>query len=284
MNFSPSRSGALAFLAVAGIGLLSTATAQTPAVTPAPFAPPTDLQPQATPAASPAGPAATLDPEMKSELAHTDSRNRHLAPHGTFFLLSYVSVKTDKGVQGFEPGQEVHLIEVHPATRTLVVTDGTTQVEVPPSKLTHDVDIAAMVRQKDAANQVQVAAYTQQQQEAYARYEREAADATAKDINDRKEEQQERIAEAKQTAQDQLDHPNALSTPAAADSTNASVPNVYGAGYYNSGGYGYGSPYAYFVNNAPAQPAAPAKAPAAPAAAPGNVAVPAAPRAPGRAK
>lgn len=288
----PSRIGRFALALTVGCGLgpgalLTRVSAQAPTYTPAPFAPPTTLQPEITPSSNAAAaPAPALDPSMKAELAHTDGEH-HLAPHGTFFLLSYVSVKTDKGVQGFEPGQEVHLVEVHPATHTLVVTDGTTPVEVPPSKLTHDLDIAAMVRQKDAANQARVAAYMQQQQENYARYEREAADATAKDIQERKDEQKEQLADARQDAQDKLDHPNALSTPAADINTtnNNVVPNVYGAGYYNNGGYGDGSPYAYFVNTAPAQPSAPAKAPAAPAATgPGAVAAPAAPRAPGRAK
>ena len=110
------------------------------------------------------------------------AHGHHLAPHGTLYLLEYVSVKTDKGVEGFAPGQEVHVVEVHRPTHTLVVSDGRAQVEVSPSKAHHDMDIAAMVRRKDQANQARIAAYVQKEQDAYNKFEKEAAEATAKDV------------------------------------------------------------------------------------------------------
>ena len=69
-----------------------------------------------------------------SDMLHTDAHGRHLAPHGTLYLFEYVSVKTDKGVEGFEPGQEVHVVEAHRATHTLVVSDGRAQIEISPDQ------------------------------------------------------------------------------------------------------------------------------------------------------
>lgn len=164
------------------------------------------------------------------------NKERHLAPHDTFYLLSYVAVKTDTGVNGFDPGQEVRLVEVHRDTHTLVVTDGHAQVEVQPSQLTNDMDLAAMVRRKDQANQARIVAYQQAEQAAYAKFERTAADATAKDLADRRKAQQEQ-AEAIR-AQEQ--------TPVAQIATPANTVGDGFNGYYGYGGYGYGSPYSYF--------------------------------------
>ena len=213
-------------------------------------------------------------------MVHADANGRHFAPHDTFYLLSYVSVKTDKGVEGFEPGQEVHLVEVRRDAHTLVVSNGRAQVEVPPSKLTNDLDIAALVRRKDEANQAQVAAYAAAEEAAYAKAQRDAADATAKDLEHRQQKQADDARMAEERAQ-------ASQQPTVA----ASAP-VSGNGYYDNGGYGYGNPYSYFVvappalgnapgaegaapsvGNAPAQPPSRAAAPAQPsrgAAAPGR--------------
>ena len=174
-----------------------------------------------------------------TDSAHTDAKGRHLAPRDTFYLLSYVAVKTDKGVEGFDPGQEVHLVEVHRPTQTLVVTDGHAQVEVPPSKLTNDMDVAAMVRQKDEAKQAQVATYVQAEQEAYNKYEREAADATAKDLEHARDVQQQQAAEVRREEQAPVAQ---IATPTPVDAS------INTGGYYGDGGYGYGSPYGYFVN------------------------------------
>ena len=194
--------------------------------------------------------------------AHSDAKGRHLAPRGTLYLLSYVAVKTDKGVEGFDPGQEVHVVEVHRPTQTLLVTDGHAQVEVSPSKLTNDLDLAAMVRSKDEAKQAQVASYIQAEQTAYNKYEREAADATAKDLERTREVQQAQAAEVRREEQ----------TPVA-QTAQPVYSSVNEGGYYGDGGYGYGSPYSYFVNGAgtAANQATTAAAPAAHAANPATV-------------
>lgn len=193
---------------------------------------------------------AALDAASPKQEATNASSKQHLAPHDTFYLLEYVSAKTATGVVGFEPGQEVHLVAVHPATRTLLVTDGKAQVEVGPDKLTNDQDIAAMVRQKDQANQSKVVAYVQAQQQAYDEAQRSAAVSTAKDID--KINQQQRAA----------------STVSSADSS-LNQPAVAVAGSYGSvGSATYGSPYSYFsggtavTGSAAATSAAPATAPA----------------------
>ncbi len=226
-------------------------------------------------------PQATLDAAAKSAGLPTSNDNdgRHLAPRGTFYLLRYVSAKTPSGVIGFEPGRKVQFVEAHPASQTLVVGDDEAQVEVGPGLLTNDLDVAAAARQKDEANQAKVAAYIQAEQTAHDKFVREAAEATAKDIADRKEEQKERVAAVQEVAQARDDSQAALSV---------SAPNSGNiGGYYDDGGFGYGSPYAYFVNNAAS--GTPHSAPPAGAAAkplPGNVAAPAKPAAPppGRAK
>ena len=247
MHTSPPRFGALVLALLLGAsfgsrhgpaGILGNAAAQTPDVSPAPTA--------ANPAEPPAVslPPPTSGQPLPAAPAHPDANGRHLAPRDTFYLLTYVSVRTDKGVEGFEPGQEVRLVEVHRATHTLVVTDGHAQVEVSPSQLTHDVDVAAMVRQKDQAAQAQVAAYVQAEHAAYQKYEREAADATAKDLALRRQEQAAAQAAAGQTSAPEQ-------TPTPDPTTQVDSTPVDNAAYYDNGGYGYGSPYVYFVNPRP---------------------------------
>ncbi len=193
----------------------------------------------AVPVASVA-PAAPGQPIAASDMLHTDAHGRHLAPHGTLFLLEYVSVKTDKGVEGFEPGQEVRVVEAHRATHTLVVSDGRAQIEVSPSKLTNDMDMAAMVRQKDQANQASIAAYVQKEQDAYNKFENTAAEATAKDVE---------RADKQQAASSTIIDDSGASLSAQPVDATATTTNGNGSAYnnyYGSGGYGYGSPYSYF--------------------------------------
>ncbi len=169
--------------------------------------------------------------------AATSKSGRHLAPHDTFYLLQYVSAKTPTGVIGFEPGQPVHLVEVHRPTRTLVVADGEAQVEVGPDKLTNDMDIAALVRQKDQANQAQIAAYVQAEQKAYDDANRAAALNTDKDMAKvNKEERDASVVSGKDSA---------LNQPA------VTVDGGSGSGGYGyAGSASYGSPYSYFSGGA----------------------------------
>lgn len=168
------------------------------------------------------------------EVVHTDSNGRHFAPRDTFYILSYVSARTDKGVDGFEPGAEVHLISVNREAHTLTVTDGHAQVEVSPDKLTNDMDIAGLVKAKDEANQARILAYQQAEAKAYQEYEKQVAEYTAKDL----EKHQQEVKDAQERAR-----PTPAAQPVA--TTTASNNN----GYYNEGGFGYGSPYGYFVNS-----------------------------------
>ena len=84
---------------------------------------------------------------------------RHLAPEGTFFLLTYLSVPTPKGIIGFEPGREVILVEVHEKNGSLLVTDGQYKVEAKPAQLTNDLDSATLARNQDERSQQMVTAY-----------------------------------------------------------------------------------------------------------------------------
>ena len=189
----------------------------------------------AVPVASVA-PAAPGQPIAASDMLHTDAHGRHLAPHGTLYLLEYVSVKTDKGVEGFEPGQEVHVVAAHRATHTLVVSDGRAQIEISPDKLTNDMDIAAMVRRKDQTNQASIAAYVQKEQDDYNKFEKQAAEATAKDV-ERADKQQA----ASSTIVDNSINATQTAQPAATTADGSAYNN-----YYGSNGYGYGNSYSYF--------------------------------------
>ena len=191
-------------------------------------------------------------------MVEDSTQGRHLAPHDTFYLLSYVAARTNAGVEGFDPGQEVHLVEVRRATNTLVVSDGHAQVEVSPDKLTNDRDIAALVRQKDEASQARIAAHLQSERAAYAKRQQEAADATAKDLAQRRQAERDQQAELAREER----------TPVAQTAPPVQQTNA-GDDYYGYGGFGYGSPYSYFVGpsvgttngnpvTAPAPPAAPA--------------------------
>ena len=198
----PSRCGVLAL--VLSAGFLSGANAQAPAAT---------------------------------EMTHTDAKGRHLAPRDTFYILDYVSARTDKGVEGFEPGAEVHFVSANQEAHTLTVTDGHAQVEVPPDKLTNDMDIAAMVRAKDQANLARIAAYQQAEAKAYQEYEKQVADYTAKDLEKREQE----LRDAQPRAQTP---PTASASPSPQQENEIANNN----GYYDEGGYGYGSPYGYIIN------------------------------------
>ena len=226
-------------------------------------------------------PTVTVGQPATSDMLHTDSKGRHLAPHDSFYLLEYVSAKTDKGVEGFEPGQEVHLVEVHRPTHTLIVSNGRAQVELSPSKLTNDMDVAALARAKDQAGQAKIASYVQAEEVAYQKYEKDAADATAKDLEHVNKEQAVQTTVGTATSAD-------LPAQPTTDATNGT--SAVNTGYYGENGYGYGSPYGYFggggsgttvvVNRANGGSngggAKAPSAPAAPAAPPGKAAAPAA--------
>lgn len=218
------RSGALFLFAAVSLG---SAHAQTASGT--------------SPAASSPIPVASVAPVAAGQpadggLVHTDAKGRQLAPYGTLYLLQYVSATTDKGVEGFVPGAEVHFVQADRAKHTLVVSDGHAQVEVSPDKLTNDMNIAAYAREKDQTNQARVAAYVQAEQAASAKAEREAGEATAKDLEHK---QQEHTAELNAEAQ-----ANAARNQQATVQTNATLGS--NNGYYNQGGEGYGSPYGFF--------------------------------------
>ena len=221
MILFPSRSGALTLVLAAGFGLLFCGPSAT-------------LLSRAAAQSGDAAPTVSTAQPAGASMARTDAQGRHLAPHGTFYLLDYVPVTTDTGVDGLVPGQEVHVVSADRSKHTLLVTDGKVQAEMEPSKLTNDIDIAAMVRRQDQSNQARVAAYVQAEQAAFAKHEREEAETEAKNDENRRLEAQQ-AADARMAAQ------SAQNAPQPVD---ASLGN--GAGYYDAGGYGYGSPYSYF--------------------------------------
>lgn len=262
MKISPQDSGSTSSVAVAVLALVVLVGAgmfflgrRTPAVMPGP-APAADRTAQA---------------KVDGTAPATKSDGRHLAPHDTFYLLQYVSVKTPTGVIGFEPGQEVHLIEVKHAERKLVVADGEAQVEVGPEQLTNDLDIAALVRRKDQANQAKVDEYVSAERKAYDDAQRMAAENTEKAADKINQQQQQAAAQEQakvaannayhdaHAANDNDGRTNNSSTVGGGsklDEPPVQVGGTYG-GYGYAGSSSYGSPYSYF-NGSTATTAAPA--------------------------
>lgn len=229
-KLSPPFGRTLACLSVgAALAFSGRVLAQTP--DDAQAAPVSQPAANATPTNSPA----ELPASMKADLVEKNKNGRHLAPRDTFYLMKYVSATTDKGVEGFPPGTEVHLVEVHQPTRTLVVTDGHAQVEVSPGDLTNDLDIAALVRQKDQNGQARIAQYMQAEQAAFNKRQEEAAKYTQQDIDRRAQQKQQQVQDA--LAQEQV-HNQEIA---------ASMSGVPNDDYYGVNGYGYGNPYSYFV-------------------------------------
>jgi hypothetical protein len=91
----------------------------------------------------------------------------HLARQGTFFVLEYVSVPAAHGVIGFEPGREVHFVRADHDKGLLVVTDGEHEVEMKPSQLTNDLDMAALARKDDESSQQQIKAFIEHEKAIY---------------------------------------------------------------------------------------------------------------------
>ncbi len=98
---------------------------------------------------------------------------RRLAKPVTFYVLEYASVKTPKGMYGFEPGREVHLVRENKEKGTVTVADGPYQLEITPSQLTNDLDVALAATRWDQASQAQVAAGRRNQNDASVRAQRQ---------------------------------------------------------------------------------------------------------------
>ena len=217
-------------------------TAQTSqAVQPSQTAPNSAASPAGSPAVAAASPGGT--------------GGRRLAPHDTFYLLEYASVKTPTGVEGFEPGQEVHLVEVRHASRTLVVANDRAQVEVGPEKLTNDLDIAALVRQKDLANQAKIAAYVQAEQKAYDDSKRESAIKAEQALDKIDQQKQQQAATAANNVR-QSASATGVNTGSKLDEPAVQVGGT--SGYGSSGSSYYGSPYSYFGGSVGTTTSAPA--------------------------
>ena len=97
----------------------------------------------------------------------------HLARQGTFFVLQYVSIPAPHGVIGFEPGREVRFVRADREKGELVVTDGEYEVEMKPSQLTNDLDIAALARRGDEDSQRRISAFLDHERAVYEAVTRE---------------------------------------------------------------------------------------------------------------
>lgn len=75
-------------------------------------------------------------------------------PAGTLFLCEYASIRWEHGVVGFSPGQPVRLVNTNVKTGKMLVTDGRFQIEVPPTKLTTNANLAGLIQRQDEAEQL----------------------------------------------------------------------------------------------------------------------------------
>ena len=78
---------------------------------------------------------------------------KHLAPKGVYFLLTYISVTTDSGVTGIPPGSKVTLVSSGPPIR---VINGQIVFEVLPAQITNDLDLANQIKDLDRAAQSRI--------------------------------------------------------------------------------------------------------------------------------
>jgi hypothetical protein len=81
---------------------------------------------------------------------------QRLAPAGIYFATEYMSVNTPGGITGVPPGTRLELVQ--DMGEIVRVTTGQVQFDAKKYQLTNDLDIAAQVSSRDAAQQNQIAA------------------------------------------------------------------------------------------------------------------------------
>jgi hypothetical protein len=112
------------------------------------------------------------------------TKQRRLAPEGTYFLLQRTSLKIDSGVIGFAPGTKVTM--VNKADPMSTVSDGQYQFIVPSSQLTNDLDIAENAAKADYAAQAEVAKSIGKSVHEYEKQQRDAIAASEKEKTQKK--------------------------------------------------------------------------------------------------
>ena len=87
---------------------------------------------------------------------------RRAAPERVYYLTERVSVMTEAGVMGINPGTQVLLLE-QLANGNLQVTDGPEDFEVTPDQITDDPEIAQLAKRPDRAARQALATWKQRQ-------------------------------------------------------------------------------------------------------------------------
>lgn len=90
---------------------------------------------------------------------------KRLAPAGTYYTLQPISVTTDDGITGVQPGTLVTLVQDNGATK-VVTTDGKMKFDVAAGQITNDLDVVDQMNQ--AQSQAALAQAAAQQQAAAA--------------------------------------------------------------------------------------------------------------------
>ena len=92
-------------------------------------------------------------PETVQEPTPTPAAHR-LAPPGIYFATEYMSVRSSGGITGIPPGTRLELVQ--DMGEVARVTTGQVQFDAKKYQLTNDLDIAAEVSSRDAAEQTQI--------------------------------------------------------------------------------------------------------------------------------
>lgn len=158
-----------------------------------------------------------------------DAKEFQRAAGSFFFLLEWISIKTDSGVEGVRPGTPVRLVE--DKGETVRVREGTRTFEVPRYQLTDDADLARRAWRQDAESQKALAEMMQSQYEAYRKKTEE--DKKWLDEQDRRvEARRKAAADAIARTQNPLDR--------------GPYNQIYSVPYWYP--YGYRYPYPIYVN------------------------------------
>lgn len=98
--------------------------------------------------------------EVQPEATPEPEPEPRLAPEGVFFALEPLSIIHSEGIIGIIPGTELRLVEHRGSV--MVMAYGTHALEVSPTQVTNDLDIAMEAARADAAGQQAVIEHLRQ--------------------------------------------------------------------------------------------------------------------------
>ena len=110
-------------------------------------------------------PTAVASPPPPKQTPTIVTKPQRLAPEGTYFVRSRLSVTTQFGVTGLPPGTRVRVLR--PEGKNVRITDGQTELSVDPAQLTNDLDEAERIAATERERQRRVSEIIAQRQQAH---------------------------------------------------------------------------------------------------------------------